>query len=133
MVQDDVEVVRESVSAYNRRDLDALRACYAADVEVDWSESRGPLQGIYRGRDEVLAFLQEFFDAFEAIDLGAQDFIERSGAVLVPMFTRFIGRDGIETSARAAISFRIEDGRIAHMRLHQEMPEPDVEGIGARR
>jgi ketosteroid isomerase-like protein len=129
MSQENVELVRRSIGAYNRRDLEALRAIYHPDVEADWSESHGPLQGVHRGRDEVISFIQEFFDAFQAIEIEAKSFVERGDAILVPNLTRFVGREGVETTAGGAIAFHVRDGRIARMRLHRTVPELDVEEL----
>jgi uncharacterized protein len=129
MPNENVEVVRRSIRAYNGRDLEALRAVNAPDVEADWSESRGPVQGVYRGREELLAFMQDFFDSFETIEIEPEGFIERGDAIIVPNLTRFVGRGGVETTARSVLVFRVEHGRITRMRLHQTMPELDVEEL----
>jgi ketosteroid isomerase-like protein len=93
MSQENVEVVRRAISAYNRRDFEGLRALNDPDVEVDWSESRGLQPGVYRGQEEVMALYREFFDAFEAIEIEPERFIERSDTVVVPNSARLVGRE----------------------------------------
>ena len=119
MPQENVEVVRRAISAYNARDLEALNDLNAPDVEADWSESLGLQQGIYRGRDEVLAFFREFFDSFQEIEILAESFIEQDDVVIVPTFSRFVGRQSLETTARATLVFHVRNGQVAHLRLHQ--------------
>jgi len=89
MSQENVDVVRRAISAYNRRDLEALKEVNDPDV----------------------------------------GFIERADTVVVPNSARLVGRDGVETTARSAIVFRVLDGRVATIRLHQTLPEPDDVGI----
>ena len=67
--QENVEVVRRSVAAYNRSDLEALGELNHPDVEVDWSASRGLEAGVYRGREEVTRFHQSFLDTFQGLCL----------------------------------------------------------------
>ena len=122
-------MVRRSINAYNARDLDTLWAINDPDVEVDWSESRGVDAGVYRGQAAVMAFYREFFDAFEVIEIKAERFVERADSVVVPNLARVVGRDGVETTAHSAIVFDVHDGRVARIRLHQTMPELDVEEL----
>jgi ketosteroid isomerase-like protein len=56
MSQQNVEVVRQALDAYARRDVEALRALHDPDLELDWSASRGWLAGVYRGIEEALRF-----------------------------------------------------------------------------
>ena len=129
MSQQNVEVVKRSIIAYNGRDVETLRSIYHPDLELDWSESHGPLQGIYRGRDQVIAMVQDFHDTFQAVELEPERFVDRGNAIVVPNVARLVGREGVETTAGGALSFHVEDGRITRIRLHQTMPEVDVEEV----
>ena len=123
MSQDNVDVVRQAISAYNRRDYEAMRALNEPDVTLDWSESRGLDAGVYRGHDQVMAFHAQFFDAFESIEIEAERFIERAGTVIVPNRARLVGRDGVEATASSAVVFHVRDGRVARARLYQDTEE----------
>jgi hypothetical protein len=50
MSQENVEVVKRSVEAFGRGDVDAFLGDLGDDVEIDMSEARGPYRGVYRGR-----------------------------------------------------------------------------------
>ena len=119
MSQENVDVVRRAIDAYNRRDLQAMRAEAHPDVEVDWSASRGLEAGVYRGFEETDAFYENWFDMFE-IRLEPERLIESGDRVLVPntAFTR--GRDGIEAVARSCIVYELRGGKIARICLYQE-------------
>ena len=43
---DNAEIVRKTLDAYSRRDIEALRALNHPDMELDWSASRGSLAGV---------------------------------------------------------------------------------------
>jgi len=58
--RENVEIVRQALDAYTRRDLDALKELHHSDLELDWSASRGPLAAVYRGFDEALRFYAEY-------------------------------------------------------------------------
>ncbi len=124
MSQENVEIARRAIDAYNRRDLDALRSVNDPDVEFDWSSSLGPEAGIYRGIDAVLRLHAAYFDAFTEITIEPECFIDAGEAVVVPNGSRSRGRDGIEVHTRdVAFVFTIRDGRIACFCLYQDKDE----------
>jgi ketosteroid isomerase-like protein len=129
MSQENIDVVRRSIEAYNRRDFEALRAVNAPNVEVDWSASRGLQAGVYRGVEEVLRFYRNFLEMFEEVTLEPDRFIESGDLVIVPNAAQIRGRDGIATGARSALVFDLHDGRITRVRLFQETREA-LEAVG---
>jgi ketosteroid isomerase-like protein len=131
MSQENVEIVRRGIAAYNRRDFEAIRALNAPVVELDWSASRGPEAGVYQGLEEVIGFYENFLGAWEEVDIEADDFIESGDAVVVPNTARLRGRDGIETVARSTFVFELRGGRITRIRLYQETREA-LEAAGPR-
>jgi len=62
MSQENVEVVRRSIDAFNRRDLDAYLEDHAPDVVMDWSQSQGVHAGIYRGHAATRDILSSYFE-----------------------------------------------------------------------
>jgi ketosteroid isomerase-like protein len=129
MSQENVELVRDSILAYNRRDLEALAALNHSDIHVDWSASRGVEAGVYQGWDEVLRFYQRYFEAFEGIDIEPDRFIEVGDSVVVPNRAQVRGRDGVEVVARSALVFEVRGGRIARICLFQETHQA-LEALG---
>ncbi len=120
MSQENVEVVRQSIDAFNRRDVKALRMFDDPDLEVDWSASRGVAAGVYRGIDAVLQFYGESFDVFDEIILEPDRFIEAGESVVVPNRSRSRGRDGIELFTRSALVFTVRGRRIVRICLYQD-------------
>lgn len=131
MALENVEVARRAISAYNRRDFEALRAINDPDVELDWSESRGLEAGVYEGLEAVMRFFQDFMTTFERIHIEPDRFIEHGDLVVVPNVAHLRGRDGIETVARSAFVFEIRSGRVVRLRLYQETREA-LEALGLR-
>ena len=123
MSQENVELVRKAIAAYNRRDLEAVAALTHPDVEVDWSASRGVEAGVYRGWEEVARFYESYFDTFEEIDIKPDRFIESGDLVVVPNHGHVRGRDGIEAVARSCLVFEVRSGRVARLCLYQETAE----------
>ena len=55
-----MEVVKRSVEAYRRGDIDAFLEEVGDDAEFDFSGVRGPYRGIYRGREGVRDLMATF-------------------------------------------------------------------------
>jgi ketosteroid isomerase-like protein len=129
MSRENVEVIRQALDAYTRRDVEALRALADPAVELDWSASRGWLAGIYRGIDEALRFYAGYFEAFEEIVIKPHRFIEAGDSIVVPNVAHQRGRDGIEVSARSTLIFTIRSRRITRICLYQKT-EQALEAVG---
>ena len=129
MSQENVEVVKRMIDAYNQRDLAGLKAFSHPDVELDWSASRGFVAGVYRGFDEFERFWRSYFDAFEEMAAEPERFIDAGESVIVPNVVHIRGRDGIEVSARSAIVFTFRSHRITRMCLYQET-EQALKAVG---
>jgi ketosteroid isomerase-like protein len=67
MSQENVEIVRRAVDAWNRRDPDLWRTYATADVE--WiPASVGAVEGtVYRGYDEVVAGLESVWETWDEV------------------------------------------------------------------
>jgi len=131
MSEENVEAVRRHREAWNRQDLTAWLASFHPDGELDWSRSRGPLKGVYRGRGRLKTFWGEFWSTFEQIQVEIHGFTEVGSEVVVPNTARLRGREGIEVIARSAFVFTVENGQITRLRLFQERAEA-LEAAGLR-
>jgi ketosteroid isomerase-like protein len=131
MSQENVEIVRRSIEAWNRRDLGAFLALFHPDAEMDWSRSRAPFKGVYRGRGEQETFWDLFWSTFADVQIEAHEFIEAGSEVVVLNTAHMRGRDGIEVIARSALVNTVENGQITRLRLFQERAEA-LEAVGLR-
>jgi ketosteroid isomerase-like protein len=121
MSQENVELARRAIEAYNLADFDAMRAMNHPDVKVDWSASRGLEAAVYQGNDEVLGFYRTFFDTFEEVVIEPYRCIEAGDSVIVPNSAHMLGRDGVEISAKGTLVFKVQGGLIAEVRLYQTL------------
>ncbi len=97
----------------------AWLASFSSGAEVDWSRSRGPLKGVYRGHGELEVFWDAFWSTFEDVQLEMHGFTEVGSEVVVPNTAHVRGRDGIEVVARSTFVFTVENGQIARLRMFQ--------------
>jgi ketosteroid isomerase-like protein len=75
MSQENVEIVRRAIDAYNRGDLDAAVKDMAPDYEIDMSRAVGVIRGVY-GLPQMRRILEEFRSAWESDQFGADEFID---------------------------------------------------------
>jgi hypothetical protein len=62
-------------------DVDGLAS---PDAEIDWSRSRAPFKGVYRGRDEAERFWDVFWSTFEDVQVETHGFTRVGSEVVVP-------------------------------------------------
>jgi ketosteroid isomerase-like protein len=121
MSDPNVDVVRRAASAMNDADIDALLAETSADVVLDWSNSIGPLHGVYRGHEGVRRLFEQFIEAWEEFHWHVQEVIEvPPDRVIVVNRVRGRGRgSGVEVDATGAQLWTLRDGRATQIQLHQ--------------
>jgi ketosteroid isomerase-like protein len=125
MSQENVEIVRRSTDAYNRRDLDAMLATWAKDAVLDWSNARNFDAGIFRGHGEIRAYMEAFLGTWDEVRLEIVDGpVEVEDGLLVTENVAYMrGRDGIEVQARSAWLHTIRDGEQTSLTLYQTKQE----------
>jgi ketosteroid isomerase-like protein len=130
-MSENIDLVRRAIDAYNRRDLDGILENWALDAVLDWSKSRGFDAGVYRGHDEIRAFIQRFLAAFNEVRIELDAPMElQDGVVVAENVTYLEGRDGIEVQARSAWLITIRDGEQTSLTLYQTKQEAlDAAGL----
>ena len=124
MSEENIEIVRRSTDAYNRRDLDGILENWAPDAVVDWTNSRGLEVAVVRGHEAIRAFMQRFLETFDEIRLELNDIVEVEDDLLVVENVAHVrGRDGIETQARSAWLISIQDGMQTSLTMYQTKQE----------
>jgi len=129
MSQENVEVVRRAINAFNERDVDDMVRDWDPEIEVDWSQSRGLEAGIYRGQEAVLGLWRTFLETFDRATVAPDEFIECREHVVVPNRAHFRGRSHMEVEAQSALVVTLRNGRIVKWRLYQERAEA-LEAVG---
>src|SRR5688572_31014744 len=77
-MSENVDVVRRAVDAINRADFDAVVDAMTDDFELDFSNSRGPMSGVY-GREQIRGFFSSFFEAWESVVFEPIELIDLPG------------------------------------------------------
>jgi len=130
MSQENVEIVRAGIDAYNRRDLDALLEHAAPDFVFDMSRSVGPQRGMY-SLDQLRSWVGDMWATFEIHQLKAHEFIEVGEHVVVPITAHARGREGIEATADTASVYTLRDGAVTRISMYQSRREA-IEAVGLR-
>jgi ketosteroid isomerase-like protein len=118
MSQENVEMLRAAVEAFNRRDLDGLRAVLAPDVQI--VPMRAALEDtMYSGPDAAKQWFTAVEDSWENMSAEVHEWRDVGERVLA--LGRFRGRgrvSGADLDADAAAVARFRDGRIARLRIY---------------
>ena len=76
MSEKNVELVRRTTDLFNAREIEQALDGVHDDFVMDWSNSIGPLKGIYRGRQGALKLWSSFLDAWDAVQWDPEEIIE---------------------------------------------------------
>ena len=121
-MSENVAVARRVMDAINRGDFDAAVAHFSEDFELDFSNSRAPVSGIYRGREEAKDFLAMFWEPWESVQFDPEEEIAEleDGRVLsVNTVQGRGGGSGVEVTATGATIWTIRDGEVARVVMYQ--------------
>ncbi len=126
-----VELLRRAFEAANRRDLDAVASSFAPDAVF---EGRA-LGDIFEGRAAIRSFQEEWFGAYEELEVGLEEVRDLGNGVVFAIVTqngRLVGSTGHVRQregwvfvwarglvARAAV-YEVDEARAAAERLAQE-------------
>jgi ketosteroid isomerase-like protein len=128
MSQENVEIVRSAIDAYNREDWDAWLQHMSPSFELDMSRAVGPLSGVL-SLDQLRRAQEDFAGYWEWVRLEPHEFIETGDLVVVPWTMRVRGRDGIEVVTRVTFVWTILNGAVRRGSIYQERQEA-LEAVG---
>jgi ketosteroid isomerase-like protein len=125
MARENVELVRHITDLFNRGEVGRALESAQQDLEIDWSNSIGPLKGIYRGREAVLEMWESFLDAWEELRWDTREIIEVDDARLIVVNqVRMRGRgSGVDVEATGAQLWTIREGKASGIKLYQSKAE----------
>jgi ketosteroid isomerase-like protein len=119
MSQENVEIVRDAVVAFNRGDLDAWLDEYCTD-DIDYRAVEGALDdhGPIHGKGAMRAYLQDWIDMFDDFKTELVELVD-AGADQVIAVLRNSGRarlSGVEADLTFAVVYALRDGKVARGR-----------------
>ena len=83
MSQENVEIVRAAWEAWERRDMNALFALYAAEIVWDQTRPEGDFAAVYHGHEAIKRFFRDWRAPFDSYYAHADDIVAAGDAVLV--------------------------------------------------
>jgi ketosteroid isomerase-like protein len=121
MSRENVSMVRRVNDLFNAKEVEQALDLVGDDFEMDWTNSIGPLKGVYRGRQGVLELWTSFLDAWESVRWDPEQIIEVDETQLVVLnHVRMRGRgSGVQVDASAAQLWTITNGTARRIKLFQ--------------
>ena len=123
MSRANVEIAKQVIDAFNRRDVDAIFACVNPDVE--WFPAMTLGGGPLRGREGIESYVREVSDTWEEYRVVGQDFRDL-GDDQVLVLSRVEGRgtgSGGLVDAAMGQTFDFREGKIARVRTYLDHGE----------
>ncbi len=93
MSQENVELVREALDAFNRRDLDAFLERIAPDVEFVPLQAEMEGGGAYKGHDGVRRWWENLLSVFPDFRVSAEQIRDRGDMTVVRLRLRGQGKE----------------------------------------
>jgi ketosteroid isomerase-like protein len=108
----DLETVRRTYDAFNRRDIDGLIA--TLDPEMEWHPLLGELGGgVYRGHEGARRLVSEINETWADFRIGLEDLIDAGELIFV--LSRSYGRgrgSGLEADVGFVTVMEMREGRV---------------------
>jgi ketosteroid isomerase-like protein len=123
MAEREVEVIRSSLEAFNRRDAEAMIAVTHPDSE--FFPFRAQLEGQpYRGHDGIRRFFEDMYEDWSSFEVHIDDYQELRGRVLGIGRIEGVSRSsGVAVSGDAGFLFEFKDGLIAKVVSYSDPEE----------
>jgi ketosteroid isomerase-like protein len=131
--ENNIEIVRDGLEAFNRGDLDAWFEYMADDIDYRAAEGALDDHGPIKGKDALRAFVQDWLDMFDDFRAEAVELME-AGEDKVIVVVRISGRaklSGVETDLTYAELWRLRNGKVAWGRQYWTRNEA-LEAAGLR-
>jgi ketosteroid isomerase-like protein len=129
MSQENVEIMRTAIEAFNRRDGEGFGAVLANDAEI--VPVRAALEGtVYRGRNAAEEYCAAVEESWENLTWEVEEIRDGESWVLALGHIRGRGRgSGAAVDARGAWLARFCDGVVTHFRTYPDRSEA-LEAVG---
>ena len=116
-----IDAMHRVMDAINRADIEEFTAAITEDFELDFSNSRGPMNGVYRGRDQARQFMESFLEPWASLEFASQETIELpDGRIVQAGELRSRGHgSGAEVGARGATIWSFRDEKVAAVKMYQ--------------
>jgi ketosteroid isomerase-like protein len=133
MSQENLEVVRRWIEAYNARDIEGLLD--VSDPEIEFRSIFAGLEsgGAFRGRTGVYEYFEAIEDAYESFQVLPDDFLDAGAAVVFPAQAVWSGRgSGASDKTRIAVVAWLRMTKVMRVETFTDRAEA-LEAAGLRR
>jgi ketosteroid isomerase-like protein len=125
MSQENVEIVRQAVEAFNREDADAFVAL--AGLNVEWEDAIfwSGVTRTYRGRQELREWFNQVLEPWESLHVEVEEITEAANdGVFYCLFLTGRGKgSGVDTELRVWAVNWFADGKVSRRRVFREREE----------
>jgi uncharacterized protein len=124
MSQENVELVRTLLGAYDRADYESALA--ALDPDIEWHVPPGVSIGreVYRGRDEVQRGFAEWLGAWDTYRFESEEVLDHGDHVFVGGMQTARGRgSGVEVRLPTFHVFTLRGGKVTRHRSYRDRTE----------
>ena len=125
MSQENVEIVRQAVEAFNREDADAFVAL--AGLNVEWEDAIfwSGVTRTYRGRQELREWFNQVLEPWESLHVEVEEITEAANdGVFYCLFLTGRGKgSGVDTELRVWAVNWFADGKVSRRRVFRERDE----------
>jgi ketosteroid isomerase-like protein len=131
MSRENVEIVRDLIDAWNRRDVERLAALF--HPEGEWLLPRNLLEGgSYRGPRAAESMLADAADMWEDVQLRIEDIRPAGERAAISLRAINVGKTGVPTvEYRVGQVVVFRDGKIIYSRPYTDFAEA-LEAVGLR-
>jgi ketosteroid isomerase-like protein len=118
MSQENVEIVREALDAFNRADLAAVMPMLHPDFELKERFEISTSPGPHRGPEAALAWYREGGQQWSSYEVDMIESIPADDLVVVEAVVRATGRVGsVEMTHRFGYLFKLSERRISRLEI----------------
>jgi ketosteroid isomerase-like protein len=120
--EENVEIYRKLLEAFNREGVDGILQYFSEDVEVYDPDLPGG--GLFRGHQGVRDFISQLTEGFDLLEIRDYELVPAGDRVVGLLHTYARGRQGgVEVEIRDAHVHTFRDGKIVHWRLYLDRKE----------
>jgi ketosteroid isomerase-like protein len=124
MSEENAEMARRNVEAFNSRDVEGFTADFSPDVRLAGIRAQLETEAVHSGPDAASSFMAAVDQTWSEISFDVQE-IRGAGATLVAVgWLRGKFREtGLSIDQRAGIVYRFEGGKIRETRAYSHVDE----------
>jgi uncharacterized protein len=124
MSEENVELIRRGLEAFNSEDMERILAFVDPGFETEVSGELSAEPDTYRGHDGIRRYFESFRDAMDEIRFQPERFWDAGEAVVVALRLTAKGRQtAIRVEQRMAQVWSVRDGRAIGVRTYTSIAE----------